>query len=232
MRGLMRHNQAVAGLDNAEYKQGLLLLERELAALARKFLDTHGAEPYLAVGGYLAEQLHTALVELAVAQYGSGLLLQDWLQQHPDDDALKRVRALSGRFLERAMNAGLIGHQHPPDRDRLLVARTLWLERWAILAGLLPEAVLSPVETRLTLLWKIEASEHLSLARRGQLLEVASTRLPDYPASYVEGVLRVRQGDTEEALEAFSSCLEEGVEAERARAWVLSLRSFSWDQLL
>ena len=232
VRRLMRYNQAAAGLDNSEYRQGLLLLESELAGVARKFVDAHGTKSYLAVGGYLAEQLHTALVELARAQYESRLSMQDWLQQNADDDALRRVRALSGRFLERAVNAGLLGHQHAPDRDRLLVARTLWIERWAMLAGLLPEAVLSPAETRLTLLWKLEASEHLSLARRLQLLGVAAARLPGYPAAFVDGLFWVREGDMEEALRAFGTCLERGVEVDLARSWILSLRRFSWDQLL
>jgi hypothetical protein len=228
----IRHNQAAAALDRAEYKQGLILLERELSSLAGKFLQAHGTEGYLALGGYLAEQLHRSLVEVAQAQYESGLPLQDWLHQTPESAALQRIRALSGRFLERAVNAGLLGHQQRPDRDRLLVARTLWMERWAILAGLLPEAVLSPVETRLTLLWKIEAAEHLGGSRRTQLLAVAAARLPGYPAPYVEGVLRARQGDMEGALESFLNCLEERVEVELSRAWVLSLRRFAWDELL
>jgi hypothetical protein len=229
---MIRHNQAAAALDGFEYKQGLILLERDLSFLARKFLEVHGTKGYLALGGYLAEQLHRSLVELAQAQYESGLPLQDWLQQTPDSAGLKRIRALSGRFLERAVNAGLLGHQQPPDRDRLLVARSLWMERWAMQAGLLPEAVLSPAETRLTLLWKVEAAEHLGNPRRKQLLAVAAARLPGYPASYVEGVLRVRQGDMEGALESFLACLEEQVEVDLARAWVLSLRRFAWDELL
>ena len=229
---LMRHHQAAAALDNTEYRQGLLLLEENLSAAARQFLERHGTEEYLAVGGYLAEQLHTALIRVARVQYDTGLPMQDWLQQHGDDSTLKRVRALSGRFLERAVNAGLLGHQHRPDRDLLLVARTLWMEHWAILAGLLPEAVLSPVETRLTLLWKIEASEHLEAPRRRQLLEVAAARLPAYPAPYVDGVLRVRQGDFEGGLRSFLTCLEERVEEDLARAWILALWRFAWDELL
>jgi len=228
----MRLNQAAVGLDNAEYKQGLLLLERDLSAVARSFLERHGTEAFFAVGGYLGEQLHRTMVEIAKAQYDSGLPLHDWLLQNPDSSAVNRLRALSGRFLERAVNAGLLGHQHPPDRDLLLVARTLWMERWAMLAGLLPEAVLSPVETRLTLLWKIEASEHLSMARRRELLAVAANRLPGYPAAYVEGVLRVQLGDGEGALESFVTCLQEQVEVDLARAWILSLRRFAWDALL
>jgi hypothetical protein len=229
---MVRRNQAGAGLDQLEYQQGLILLEREVASQARQFSARHGVGAYLAVGTLLSEQLYRDLALVGAALYEQQMPLQDWLAARPDDPVLLRLRGVSGQFLERAVSAGLLGHQRAPERDRLLVARTLWMEHFALVAGLQPEAVLDPVETRLTLRWKIEAADHLEPARRQQLLSVATARLPGYPGRYVGAVLALKEGDEAGALNLFLECLDAGEEVERAHAWVLSLRRFSWDSFL
>lgn len=229
---LIRHNHAASGLDQLEFRQGLILLEREMSQRAKAFIEGHGATAFLAVGDTLAEQLYRDLVAVGESLNAEGQPLQDWLDDHAEDQRLNRLRGLSGRFLERAVGAGLLSHHRPPERDRMLVARALWMERWALMGGLQPEAVLDSTETRLSLRWKIEAAEHLDLGRRRQLLAVASARLPQYPATYIEGVLFMRAGEIEEAASRFLDCIAEDEEVALAGAWLRTLRQFSWDSLL
>jgi hypothetical protein len=229
---LMRANQAASALDAREYRQGLLRHEQGLAHGAARFVADHGWDAYLAVGTFLALRVQEDLRQVAESLYGSRMPLVDWLETHREDPAWKRIRAIAGMLPERCVGAGLIGPSIPPDRDRLLVVRSLWLQRWTALPGGTVAGALAPLEERLILTWKVEAAEHLDLARRLALLDEASRRYPDYPACYVAGVLYASAGHEEEAVEAFRECLSSGDEREASRRFIVALRGFDWEQLL
>jgi len=195
--------------------------EREKSAL----LELHGESAYMAIGALLAGHFENHLLSLA-GRWARGTLPVSLPPGLTEDADLQALRALSGRFLEKAVHSGLLSPGLAGDRDLGLVARSLFLQNWVLGLGIkAPDRRLAVEENALVLKWKVEASEHLSLERRLEL----TARIPmlerNYPSTYVRGVLLASRSHHEQAVAAFIECVETGEMEDRAREWLLALRT-------
>lgn len=193
----------------------------------RAFLGLHGERGYLAVGALLAGHFEGHLLALskrwAEAEGGEAVLVGP----HDDRD-LQALRALSGRFVEKAIHSGLLAPGRSADPDLGLVARCLFLQNWVLGLGIkAPDRRLAVEENALVLKWKVEAAEHLSLNRRIELARKIPLLERSYPATYVVGVLLALEGPPEDAAAAFRECVDSREMGPQAREWLIALRDFS-----
>ena len=211
-------------LDRQEFRQRLAQQSEELHELAVIFIKQHGWDAYLAVGTMLSERVYRALIELSRDLVEQGKPLQDWLAEHSDNKQLRVLRSLGGRFLERAVTAGLVTHSQPLDGDRMLVARQIWLEHWVTIGGSRDGKPLSDLERGMVLRWKVEDAQHLDLGRRLQLIDAVEQVDPHYPGLFVAAILHLREGNQEQAIEYLQECVTHNEEAVLAADWLVAIR--------
>jgi len=197
-------------------------LETRHKVLTRGFVDRHGIQAYLAVGTHLS--VHFVRHLRALAGWAPGALVTGG-DTGPHREALRAVRALSGAFLEKAANSGLLRVDGKTDQDRMVVARLLWLENWLLISGRdLRTRLLTAAERAVVVKWKVEAGDHLPLERRLALVPLALKLDRTYPADYVEGVLLALDGRPRASAEAFRRSISNGRMRRLAREWLVLLR--------
>lgn len=211
----------ISGLSPIRQQQ----LNKLLLKQVREFLKKHGGWPYAGVGAFLASRFQQRLEILAGRMATASEPLSEWLSLHEADKDVREVRALSGRFLERAVGSGLLVAGKGPEPDLMLVARTMWLENWLAMGRRFEENLhLSRDEWALLLKWKIEDAQHLELDRKLAHIETLLRFEPGYPQHLARGVLMVQAGFPEDAVREFRESL---IRKERPRVagdWLVFLR--------
>ena len=221
----MRLNLAVLEPSTHSSAEKTAWLAQRFEDEAKAFLEKHGINAYLAVGTHLELKFRDHLAKVMRKLADSAEPLSAWQQGHDQDGSLTMVRALSGRFLEKAASAGLLAAPGGTDVDHLLIASLLWLDNWMLTARRLGhEIALERTEAAILVRWKIEASQHLALSRRLELVPLAQALDPDYPGTYVSGVLLALEGSDSAAAAAFLECLEMNEQTQSARRWLIELR--------
>lgn len=187
-------------------------LNEKLSVYANQIMPAYGYDGFVYSAEPLFIECGKGLEELLDAVQRGQISIDDANQDLPED-TFERYRKNCGNVLPMLVEQGLVTEEGEWSVEAgPAIFDVLNRYRWAHIIDDRRRAImqLTPYEREILMRWRIEDAEAFDNAERWRFLEQARGLLDDYNVAWAAGVLSMRDGNLEQALDYFQKAADAG----------------------